>query len=123
MGTYLEIARRLRSRGDEHVDMEQGPKRVQPLVEACAACGSAMGWRDAAGVVTCAGCLPEPTGGERVVLVNLSGRNEWRNYADERLGQQRQSLLGQPVDDLDRVNRQLDEAAADEMHEEPRERR
>ncbi|RIK78412.1 MAG: hypothetical protein DCC68_15490 [Planctomycetota bacterium] len=87
-----------------------------------------MGWRDAAGAVTCAECLPEPMGGERVVLVNLPERNEWRNYADERREHERRRVrLGQPADDepprrvdaltadeIDRLNDALAEAAADD---------
>lgn len=134
MGTYLEIARRLRSRGDEHTADAQGPQHPAASAEPCPTCGSALGWRDAAGLVTCAECLPEPVGGERVVLVNFAERNEWRNYANERREHERQRVrLGQPAgdeprrrvdaptaDDIDRANDALAEAAAeDTVDDEP----
>lgn len=128
MGTYLEIARRLRTRGDGRVGDDESPQRPIGSAEACAECGSALGWRDAAGAVTCAECLPEPAGGERVVLVNLAERNEWRNYdAERREHERRRGQLGQgtgdeprrrvnapTADEIDRLNDALDEAAADE---------
>lgn len=50
----------------------------------CAACGSAIGWREASGTVRCAGCGPRPKGAEKVLLVILAGgATAWVDYAEE----------------------------------------
>lgn len=109
-----------------------GPQRDAESAEPCGTCGSAIGWRDAGGAVTCAACSPKPVDGERVLLVNLPGGNVWRNYADERRDHERRPVrLGQPAggeprrgdekptaDDIERVNRALDEAAVEALENE-----
>jgi hypothetical protein len=50
----------------------------------CPTCGSAIGWREAGGVVRCAGCSPKPKGAEKVLLVTLAGgATAWVDYAEE----------------------------------------
>lgn len=107
----------------------EGPQRGAEPAEPCGTCGAAIGWRDGGGVVTCATCSPKPLDGERVLLVNLPGGDVWRIYADERREHERRTVrLGKSAgdeprrgdeeptaDDVERVNRALDEAAVEAM--------